>query len=649
MNNDLSRTNSETTLSRIRNLLNEYRGMPLDENFSKKIEEVCLDLRADSTQKNTEITKKLEDTEFTKVPKDLKERRESERRDKDFKERRKSERRDKDKIIDVIGIGLCLLDKELKITWANQTLCDWLNLNDSPLGKHCHDVYHCDEVGTDSCPAANVFKGKEGGIIETWIESGNLKAMCVQHVAIPIRNGEEDINSVLILTIDSTESEKTVHRLLLLQKLGEAMQGTLHLDKLLHLILTCVTSGYAFGFNRAMLFLINKEHNVMNGKLAVGPSSSDEAYHIWNELSNKYGSLKEIFKELDFSHNIDTPFNTMTKLMVYSLSDTREVVVSCAKEKKTIIVKDAVGDESVSGEFRKALGVNEFICVPLITKNEAIGVLVADNIYTNEPITEDHVNILTMFANQAALAIENAETYKRLEDKMNQLTETQQRLIRSEKLAAIGTMSSYVAHEIRNPLVTIGGFAKTLSRFDFTDLKIKANIDIIIEEVKRLEKILNNITDFGKPSTPEKVDTQICEIMENTCILMESYFQEKHIKLHKKFETDVPEISVDPAQIKQVFLNILMNAVEAMPDGGQLDVQIESTNESIKIYIIDTGKGIKQEVLQNIYDPFFTTKPSGTGVGLSVSFKVIEEHGGTIDATSEQGKSTTMLLTLPIK
>jgi hypothetical protein len=398
-----------------------------------------------------------------------------------------------------------------------------------------------------------------------------------------------------------------------------------------------------------MLFLINKEHNVMNGKLAVGPSSREEANQIWKELSTKYSSLKDIFKELDFSHNIDTPFNTMTKLMVYSLSDTREVVVSCAKAKKPIIVRDAVNDTRVSHEFRKTLGVNEFVCVPLIAKNETIGVIVADNIYTGEPISEDRVSTLTMFVNQAALAIENAETYKRLEDKINQLTETQQRLIRSEKLAAIGTMSSYVAHEIRNPLVTIGGFAKTLSRFDFTDLKIKANIDIIIDEVKRLEKILNNITDFGKPSTPEKVDTQICEIMEDTCILMENYFQEKHIKLHIKFEREIPRIHVDPAQMKQVFLNILMNAVEAMPDGGQLDVQIESTNESIKIYIIDTGKGIKQEVLQNIYDPFFTTKPSGTGVGLSVSFKVIEEHGGTIDATSEQGKSTTMLLTLPIK
>ncbi len=635
MNNDPSITNSETTITRIRNILREYGGMPLDEDLSKKIEEVCLDLRAGFTQKGSDITKNLEDIERQKVP-------------KDFKERRKLERRNKDKIIDVIGVGLCLLDNELKITWANKTFCDWLNLKDSPLGQHCHDVYHCDEIGTDSCPAASVFNGKAGGIIETWIESKDLKKMCVQHVAIPIRNGEGNINSVLILTIDSTESEKTVHKLLLLQKLGEAMQGTLHLDKLLHLILTCVTSGYAFGFNRAMLFLVNKEHNVLNGKLAVGPSSRQEANQIWKELSSKYSSLNDIFKELDFSHNIDTPFNTMAKLMVYSLADTREVVVSCAKEKKPIIIKDAVNDSRVTQEFRKALGVNEFVCVPLIAKNETIGVIVADNIYTAEPISNEPVSTLTMFVNQAALAIENAETYKRLEDKINQLTETQQRLISSERLAAIGSMSSYVAHEIRNPLVTIGGFAKTLSRFTFTDSKIKTNIDIIIEEVKRLEKILNNITDFGKPSTPEKVDTQIYEIMENTCILMENYFQEKNIKVHKEFEADVPDVCVDPTQIKQVFLNILMNAVEAMPDGGDLGIRIRRGMESIEIAIVDNGKSIPKEVLQNIFDPFFTTKPNGTGVGLSISLKIIEDHGGNIDVKSILGMGTTMLLTLPV-
>jgi len=314
----------------------------------------------------------------------------------------------------------------------------------------------------------------------------------------------------------------------------------------------------------------------------------------------------------------------------------------------TRATEDAARDERVTDEFRKALGVNEFVCVPLITKNESIGVLVADNIYTNEPITESHVAILTTFANQAALAIENAETYKKLEDKIHQLTETQQRLIRSERLAAIGSMSSYVAHEIRNPLVTIGGFAKTFSRFTFTDAKIKANIDIIIEEVKRLEEILVNITDFGKPSTLEKIDTQICEIMESTCVLMENYFEEKSINVRKEFDVDVPEISVDPRQIKQVFLNILMNAVEAMPDGGDLDIKIRSGTESIEIEIVDSGESMPEKVLQNIFDPFFTTKPDGTGVGLSVSLKIVENHGGNIDVKSMPGKGTTIIITLPV-
>ena len=628
MNNHHSTSN--TTINRLRDILNEYRGRPLDENLSEKIENVFMGLEAGVSEQGADITK-------------------ISRNRKPQKERRQFERRNNDKIINAIGIGLCLLDKDLKITWTNQTLCDWLNLNESPVDNFCHDIYHCDKAGTGICPATNVFNGNVSSMIETWIESKDKKRMCVQHVAMPILGEDGNINNALILTIDSTESEKTVHRLLLLKKLGKAMQGTLHLDKLLHLILTCVTSGYAFGFNRAMLFLINKELNVLNGKLAVGPSSHEEAHQIWKDISNKYGSLKDILDKLDYSHNIDTPLNTMTKLMVYSLSDTKEVVILCAKEKKPIIIKEAHNDPRVTEEFRKALRVDEFVCVPLIAKNKPIGVIVADNAYTGEPISEDYVNILTMFANQAALAIENAGTYKRLEDKINQLTETQQRLIRSEKMAAIGSMLSYIAHEIRNPLVTIGGFAKTLSRFTFTDSKITTNIDIIIEEVKRLEKILNNITDFAKPSTLEKVDMQICEVMENTCILMENYFQEKNIKLHKEFETDVPSISIDPAQIKQVFLNILINAVEAMPDGGDLNISIKSGIESIEIDITDSGKSIPQDLLQNIFDPFFTTKPNGTGVGLSVSLKIIENHGGNIAVESKHGKGTRMSLILPIK
>ena len=626
----------EKTVNKIKELLNQSKGMVLDDKLLGSLEEMCEDLGAQLKKREVEavnLSVKNEENEESKI----------------LEEQIQEEREIFDNVIEVMGAGLCLIDKNTKIIWANDTLKEWLNLNESPVGGHCSDIYHCDVVGTDKCPAELVLKGKKGHIVQSWVRTKAKKRMCIQHIAIPITNKNSNTDNILLLTVDVTENEKMVHRLLLLQQFGEITQGTLHLDKLLHLILTCITADYSFGFNRATLFLINKELNVLNGKLAIGPASSEEATRILKEMSDSHNSLTDIVDKLDYSHNIDTPLNTMTKLLVYSLADANEVVTLCTKEMKPIIVKDAVKDPRVSNEFRKALGVNEFVCVPLIAKNEPIGVIVADNVYTAEPISDERVNTLTMFVNQASLAIENAETYKSLEDKIDQLTETQQRLIRSEKLAAIGSMSSYVAHEIRNPLVTIGGFAKTLSRFTFTDAKIKVNIDIIIEEVKHLEKILNNITDFAKPSKPEKIDVQICEIMENTCLLMENYFQEKHITLQKKYETGVPEAPVDPTQIKQVFLNILMNAVESMPDGGKLDVNIESIDGSVKIYIVDAGKGMKQDVLQNIYDPFFTTKPSGTGVGLSVSLKIIEDHGGTIDAISEQGKGTTMLLTLPIK
>ena len=629
-------SNQVGTLNKIKKLLSKSRGKVLDDKLLGSLEGMCADL-------GSQLKKGEVGTKNLSVKKGEKE------ESKILEEQIQEEREIFDNVIEVMGAGLCLIDKKSKIIWANDTLKEWLNLSESPVGGHCSDIYHCDVVGTDKCPAELVLKGKKGCIIQSWVRTKARKRMCIQHIAIPITNKNSETSNILLLTVDVTESEKMVHRLLLLQQFGEITQGTLHLDKLLHLILTCITADYSFGFNRATLFLINKELNVLNGKLAIGPSSSEEATRILKEMSDTHNSLIDIVDKLDYSHNIDTPLNTMTKLLVYSLADAKEVVTLCTKEKKPIIVKDAAKDPRVSDEFRKAMGVNEFVCVPLIAKSEPIGVIVADNVYTAEPISDERVNTLTMFVNQASLAIENAETYKSLEDKINQLTETQQRLIRSEKLAAIGAMSSYVAHEIRNPLVTIGGFAKTLSRFTFTDSKIKVNIDIIIEEVKRLEKILNNITDFGKPSKPEKIDTQICEVMENTCMLMENYFQEKHITLQKRYETGIPEVPVDPTQIKQVFLNILMNAVEAMPDGGKLDVNIESVNESIKIYIIDAGKGMQHGVLQNIYDPFFTTKPSGTGVGLSVSLKIIEDHGGTIDAISEQEKGTTMLLTLPIK
>lgn len=615
----------------LRNILRQSQGMVLDETLTETLDRVCRSLKSGFGE--GEIS---QDSEAGWNLKNI-------------QKHKDRERRKNDNIMDVIEAGLCLLDKDLKVVWANKTLSDWLDLKESPLGHSCKDIFHCNETGIDSCQALKVFNGGEGHVFETWITTKAKKRLCVQRIAIPVTNRKGTIENVLVHLEDVTESDKSLHWLLLLQKLGEKMQGTLHLDKLLRLVLTCVTTGHAFGFNRAMLFLVNKEEHVIRGKLAVGPSSHEEAIRIWEEISNKYNSLEEILDALEHDNDFDKTFTLMTQQLEYKLSETNEVIVTCAKKNRLIHIVNAADDPHVTEEFRNALGVNEFVCVPLLVRNESIGVIVADNIYTQVPITADLVNVLEMFATQAALAIENAETCKRLEDKVNQLTTTQKRLIRAEKFAAIGSMASYIAHEIRNPLVTIGGFTRSLTRFHFEDAKIKTNLNIILDEVIRLEMILKNITNFSKPSIPKKTTSQICEIAENTCSLMENYFKERQINFSQEFASNIPPTLVVSSQITQVLFNMLMNAVESMPDGGDLTIRITLIEESIKIDIVDTGTGMSKEELQNIFDPFYTTKSEGSGVGLVICRKIIEEHGGRVCVKSEYGKGTTMSLFLPVQ
>ncbi len=200
MNKELSPLNSEETTNKLRSILSEHKGMVLDESILSKIDVICRNIETALKKGGVETAILLKDAEQSKEL-------------KDFEERRQQERRQNDNIMDVIGIGLCLLDKDLKIIWANKTICDWLDLKEPPFGNCCHDIYHCSEVGTENCPAMKVFQGVEGGTMETWITSKEKKRMCVQHVVTPVTDERGNINNVLMLTIDATESEKVVHRL----------------------------------------------------------------------------------------------------------------------------------------------------------------------------------------------------------------------------------------------------------------------------------------------------------------------------------------------------------------------------------------------------------------------------------------------------
>lgn len=552
-------------------------------------------------------------------------------------------------LTDALDAGLAVLDKDLTIIWANKMLSCMLNLPYNPVGRTCREVYKCECSDSHHCSVLRAISKGEKVCSEIKLITEKGERKFIKNITTPIRDGKDNITHLLKLSLDSTQQEEQVHRLSLLRKFSELMQGTLQLDRLLHLILTCVTAGAALGFNRARLFLVEKERNIIYGKMAVGPSSLEEANKIWSEIANKYQSLEDLVKESEETYRYDTPLQMITRLMAFSLTDEKEIVVSCVNSKKTILEKNAFRNPDIDKKFVNTIDANEFVCVPLIVKDEAIGVICADNVYNQKAITEDQVELLSIFANRAALAITNAEAYRKLGEKNRQLRETRERLIHSERLAVIGNMAAYIAHEIRNPLVTVGGFARILLREYADHEKVKRNVEIIIEEVNRLERILANIMDFSKPIETVKTPTQINELLENTCSLMEPYFKSSHIQLIKRFNPIIPKLIVDQTQMKQVFLNLIKNAAESMTQGGTLTLETMMEDEYVKIDISDTGEGMTPEVMQNIFVPFFTTKVEGTGVGLAVSQKIIDDHNGFIKIKSALHEGSTFSVFLPIK
>ncbi|MCF6159373.1 MAG: GAF domain-containing protein [wastewater metagenome] len=552
-------------------------------------------------------------------------------------------------IINALDAGISILDKDLNVIWSNEALSAILNLKYDPTGRTCREIYTCECQDAKSCPILNLLSDGRKQFSRTQLITEKGERRYIQNISIPIWDENGSIANLLKISIDITEKEEKIRQLSLLRKLSELMHGTLQIDRLLHLILTCVTAGTALGFNRARLFLVDKERNTVYGKIAVGPSSIEEAYKIWGEIANRYERLEDLIKASEDNHRDDSPLHMITRLMAYSLTDDKEIIVSCVKSKKPVLEKNAFQNPHIDKKFVNMIEANEFVCVPLVVKEEAIGVICADNYYSHKPITDEHVQLLSTFASQAALAIENADAYEKLGEKIQQLKEAQERLIHSERLAVVGNMAAYIAHEIRNPLVTIGGFARAILRTaDQNDL-IKQSVEIIVEEVNRLEKILANIMDFSKPGELTKTLSHINEIVENTCSLMEPYFKIGNIQLMKKFDTRVPKIVIDTTQIKQVFLNIIKNAVESMPEGGTLTVTTTVENNYVKIDITDTGIGMEAETLKSVFVPFFTTKTDGTGVGLIVSQKIINDHGGYIRVESVKHEGSTFSIYLPIE
>lgn len=315
-----------------------------------------------------------------------------------------------------------------------------------------------------------------------------------------------------------------------------------------------------------------------------------------------------------------------------------------AASKREIVFADCM--DIRHGGTCEGLAPHGHYCLPIMSGQSVLGTI---NLYVEESLRQNpqEEKLLTSVANTLAGIIEHRQTEQE-KDKL------QEKLIQTEKLSALGRLTANVAHEIRNPLTLVGGFARRLNKKLAPDISEKKYVEVIISEVSRLEKILMNVLTYSKENHLNLEYHNINKIIDEALIMYGDKFKEKSIQLSKSL-IDVPKIMVDKPQLIETISNFISNAMDSMPDGGSLIIatQKEMLKDTpyLNVKITDTGAGIPEDKLSMIFEPFFTTKVlgRGTGLGLPICKRTVEDHGGFINFESELGKGSTFSLYFPYK
>lgn len=315
------------------------------------------------------------------------------------------------------------------------------------------------------------------------------------------------------------------------------------------------------------------------------------------------------------------------------------------------LVNDVERDPHFSADVDEEPGLtaHAILCVPLKIRDRVLGAIEVIN-KLNGVFTERDLELLQAMAASVAVAVDNANVYSELADFAGELERSQAQLVQAEKMAAIGRLAASVAHEINNPLQAIHN-SLHLSLHERLDGDRRLEyLGMAQTEVQRLIEIVQRMLDFYRPSRGGVVPTDINSVVENVLALAHKRLQHSDIRVHTDLSPALPLVPMVSDQITQVGLNVVINAVDAMPLGGDLRLEtvLSEDGEWVLIRFHDTGPGMLPEEIANLFEPFYTTKSDGTGLGLAISYGIIERHGGEIEVSSQPGEGATFVIKLPV-
>ncbi len=483
-------------------------------------------------------------------------------------------------------------------------------------------------------------------------EEGNASAPILRVLIAEINRKKSKLNT-LVGFLDSRNLE-----IQFLHEIVAVLQTSLELDEVLSVALTAITAGKGFGMNRAFLLLTDKGRTNLKGYMGVGPKDYQEAWEIWDEISRDDLSLREMatqFHQTKFSAE-KNKFHDILERLSFSMSDEDHILVRALNERRSILIRDASHHPEVNPSLAQTIGADTFLILPLISRNRRIGVILADNFITRKPITPQDISFMETLTFPVAFAIERASLYERLHEDLEKLSvantrlhEQQKLIVRMEKLALLGKITSSIAHSIRNPLTVIGGFARSLLKNVAENDPKREPLENIVQKSKQLEDVLSEVLGYADSVLPAIDKWDVNQMVETIALELMNKTEGSGITITLSLAPELPMTYLDYRQIAYCIKKILSNSIKAMMPPGEIYLGTSLAEDCIMVEIRDEVPIPEREAHEAFLDPGLTGIDDTYDMELSFCRVILENYAKSYTVKRYTGKGSRYIIGLSLK
>ena len=534
----------------------------------------------------------------------------------------------------------------------------------------CECCWNRDEIEQEDCPKTGageeelLFSKRQRNLekccdcpkflneLKQFHDSANPLAPILSTLLADYSRQKSQIQSLVSFLDNKTLEIRFLH------ELGYVLQSSVDLDEVLSVALTAITAGKGFGMNRAFLLLCDREEGMLKGYLGLGPRNIEEASQVWNEILQNDMDLQTLAQNfrLNKLSSERTKFHDVLELLTVPLSNKDHVLIKALDGKVPIMVEGIFQHPDVPPELASLLGVDNILLMPLISRNRRVGMIVADNCITHRTITGEDMHSLETFGFPVAFAIERASLYDKLQVELNRVTEAgkklkeqQELIVRMENMALVGRITSSIAHSVRNPLMIIGGFARSMLKNSPDSDPKRTFIESIVAETRQLEVVLDEILNYSDSLYPTRDFWDVSQLVESALrdtsdILTTLGYATGYISGH-----DLAPVYIDFKQLSYCLRTVLHNDISGMSADRSISISSMSGEDCVILRIEDHSRHISQAELDHLLVPFSEAGDLGTGLGLALCKTMLEKQGIPFVAQADPNEGIRYTITLPTR